>query len=144
MLLKKGYIAPGLKSSLTNFYGHHQHRVDCYKISISQKTWNSLPLRSTWIHPLFFKHYPMTGQFIVTRRYVMEINFVNKHVCIKKWHWIDYKLMQLKSFLLLVNKHTCVYITNIQLHAILMSTYIYINTIINNRIDQKRLALILY
>jgi hypothetical protein len=42
------------------------------------------------------------------------------------------------------NKHTCVYITNIQLHAILMSTYIYINTIINNRIDQKRLALILY
>jgi hypothetical protein len=26
------------------------------------------------------------------------------------------------------NKHTCVYITNIQLHAILMSTYIYINT----------------
>ena len=37
-LLKQGYSAPRLKSSLQKFYGHHHDLVDRYEISISQMT----------------------------------------------------------------------------------------------------------
>jgi hypothetical protein len=35
MFLKQGYVAPGLKSSLQNFYGRHSKPVDRYETSIS-------------------------------------------------------------------------------------------------------------
>ena len=41
-LLKQGYIAPRLKSSLQKFYGGHHNLVDRYEISIPQMTMDLL------------------------------------------------------------------------------------------------------
>ena len=43
-LLKQGYFAPKLKSSLRQLYGHHHDLVNCYEISISQLTMDLLLL----------------------------------------------------------------------------------------------------
>ena len=37
-LLKQGYVAPRLKSSIQQLYGRHHNLVDRYEISISQMT----------------------------------------------------------------------------------------------------------
>jgi hypothetical protein len=42
-MLKHGYVAPRLKSSLQNFYGHHDKLVDRYKIFISQMKMELFP-----------------------------------------------------------------------------------------------------
>ena len=42
MLLKQGYIAPMLKSSLQKFYGRHHNLADRYEISISKMTMDLL------------------------------------------------------------------------------------------------------
>ena len=42
-LLKQGYVAPKLKSSLDKFYGRHKKLVDRFEISISQMTIDRLP-----------------------------------------------------------------------------------------------------
>jgi hypothetical protein len=42
-LLKKGYVAPRLKSSLHKFYGRHHELFDRYEISISQMTMDMFP-----------------------------------------------------------------------------------------------------
>jgi len=41
-LLKQGYVASTLKSSLQKLYGRHHNLVDRYGISISQKTMDLL------------------------------------------------------------------------------------------------------
>ena len=41
-LLKKGYVAPRLKSSLHKFYCCHRNLVDSYEVSISQITMDLL------------------------------------------------------------------------------------------------------
>jgi len=41
-LLKQGYVAPRLKSSLRKLYGGHRKLVDRYEISISQMTMDLL------------------------------------------------------------------------------------------------------
>ena len=41
-LLKQGYVAPRLKSSLQKFYGRHHDLVDRDEISISQMTMDRL------------------------------------------------------------------------------------------------------
>jgi len=66
-LLKQGYVAPRLKSSLQKFYRRHHSLVDRYEISISQmkmeqilspehggcliRSRNCLAVTSTWGHP---------------------------------------------------------------------------------------------
>jgi hypothetical protein len=46
-LLKQGYVAPRLKSSLQKCYGRHQDLVDRYEIPISQMTIDLLFLLSS-------------------------------------------------------------------------------------------------
>ena len=41
-LLKQGYVAPRLKSSLQTLYGRHHNLVDRYELSISQMTMDLL------------------------------------------------------------------------------------------------------
>ena len=53
-LLIQGYIAPGLKSSLQNFYGCHHDLVDCYKISVSHMTMEVFTLQKHLDLPWFF------------------------------------------------------------------------------------------
>ena len=51
-LLKQGYVAPMLKSSLHKLYGRHHNLVDHYEISISQITfyYHCQYLYQTWLY----------------------------------------------------------------------------------------------
>jgi len=42
-ILKQGYVAPSLKSSLQKLYGRDHEQVDRYEISISLMTMNRFP-----------------------------------------------------------------------------------------------------
>ena len=55
MLLKQGYVAPRLKSSLQKFRGGHHNLIDRYEISISQMTmyhflYHCKDLYRTWMY----------------------------------------------------------------------------------------------
>jgi hypothetical protein len=50
-LLKQGYIAPRLKSSLQKFYDRHHNLVDHYEISISQMTMELLLFEAGTTYP---------------------------------------------------------------------------------------------
>ena len=51
-LLKQGYVAPRLKSSLLKFYGCHHNLVDRYEISSSQMTMDRLLFTQMFFSPL--------------------------------------------------------------------------------------------
>ena len=51
-LLKIGYVASKLKSSLTKLYGHYHDLVERYEILISQMTMDLLLLRRFFVFPL--------------------------------------------------------------------------------------------
>jgi len=49
-LLKQGYVATRLKSSLQKFDGRHHNLVDRYKISISQMTMNHFTFMFSFLY----------------------------------------------------------------------------------------------
>jgi hypothetical protein len=54
-LLKQGYAAPRLKSSLQQFYGRHRNLVDRYEISTSQMTMDLLPFTRCFLSSITAK-----------------------------------------------------------------------------------------
>ena len=51
----RGYVVPGLRSSLHKLYGRHHELIDRYRMSVSRMTTDPLPFRSTCCRPSFFR-----------------------------------------------------------------------------------------
>ena len=58
-LLRQGYVAPSLKSSLQKFYGRHHNLVDHYEISISQMTMDLLLFTQMFLSSITTKSSPL-------------------------------------------------------------------------------------
>ena len=51
----RGYVVPGLMSSLHKLYGRHYELINRYRMSVSRMTTDPLPFRSTCCRPSFFR-----------------------------------------------------------------------------------------